>query len=130
MTNLASSSRRIERPEQSSRHSLTPESLSPDDVFDLKRFSAIAKVSRPGRSPASNVSFAGCGLPLAATADFVCRLEAAEPAAVSTRLRHSQNFIEPRFEVLLPLRPQTDALYRQGFLHRAHPTHQFLDILS
>jgi hypothetical protein len=54
---LASSPRRIERPEQSSRHSLIPDTWLPERVFDLNRFSATANVSRPGRNPASNVSF-------------------------------------------------------------------------
>src|SRR6202035_3056832 len=47
---LASTSRRMERPEQSSRHSLIPESWFSARFFNLNRFSATANVSRPVRS--------------------------------------------------------------------------------
>src|ERR1700730_18279642 len=103
------------------------ESLSSVRFLVLKRFSATAKVSRPGRSPASKVSLAGCAPAFAA----VCELDCAVGAEVlvcgarttSARLRHSQNLIEPGFKVFLPLGPQPDALHGHGFLHHAHPTH-------
>src|SRR5258707_5344583 len=131
---LALSSRRIERPEQSSRHSLIPEpipepGLSPT-VFVLNRFSATATLSRPGRNPASNVSFtrwtAGCGTVAAA----FCAATCAEPACVArSRLAHSQDFIQTRFKVFLTLRPQADFFNGKRFLFRTHPPHQLLDIL-
>src|SRR5882672_5520387 len=105
---LALSSRRIERPEQSSRHSLIPEPVPEPGlsatVFVLNRFSATATVSRPGRNPASNVSFtrwtAGCGTVAAACAEPDC--------LARSRLAHSQNFIQTRFKVFLALGPQAD----------------------
>src|SRR5579872_6487090 len=128
---LASTSKRIERPEQSSRHSLDPEFGSSERLLPLNRFSATANVSRPGLRPASRVSLvcriATCPAPgveiraPAATAGF---------APAIARLAHSQNFIEPRFKVFLSLGPQSKTLHGQGFLHGAHPAHEFLDILS
>src|ERR1700677_4748157 len=58
ITDLPSNSRRMARPEQASRHSLIPVLSSAARFLALNLFSATAKVSRPGRSPASRVSFA------------------------------------------------------------------------
>src|SRR5579864_1161138 len=131
MMDLASTSKRIERPEQSSRHSLDPEFGSSERLLPLNRFSATAKVSRPGLKPASKVSLlwrtAACPAP---GGEIRARAATAEPAAANARLAHSQNFIEPRFKVFLSLGPQSETLHGQGLLHCAHPAHEFLDILS
>src|SRR5580704_14009559 len=100
-------------------------------LLPLNRFSATAKASRPGRNPASSVSLiwrtALCPAPGGETRFPAA---AATLATATTKLAHSQNFIEPRFKVFLSLGPQPKPLHGQGFLHRAHPGHEFLDILS
>src|SRR5467141_4393856 len=131
IVDLASSSRRMERPEQSSRHSLIPESWPSARFFDLNRFSATANVSRPGRSPASNVSFTPrrtvvCGAPVEAFCGVTC---ADRPCTARTKLTNNQNFIQTRLKVFLSLGPQANSLNRQSFLRQAHPRHQLLDIL-
>src|ERR1019366_5807972 len=131
---LPSSSRRMARPEQPSRHSLASESWFVARFLALNLFSATAKVSRPGRSPASRVSFARCAPACAALRDSNGAPGAGElaekPGAARVTLTHSQNFIEPRFKVVFSLGPQANTLHGHGFFHRAHPAHQFLDILS
>src|SRR5882672_2314216 len=131
IVDLASNSRRMERPEQSSRHSLISESWLSARFFNLNRFSATANVSRPGRSPASNVSFTPrrplvCGGPVEAFCGATC---AGRPCTVKSRLTHSQDFIQTRFKVFLSLGPQANSPNRQSFLRQAHPRHQLLDIL-
>src|SRR5580704_15030548 len=131
ITDLASTSRRIERPEQSSRHSLVLEFGSSIRFLDLKRFSATVKVSRPGRNPASCVSLVWrIALCPALRGMIRARAAAAALAVASARLAHSQNFIEPRFKVFLSFRPQSEALHGHSLLRRAHPAHEFLYILS
>src|ERR1700716_2884146 len=128
--NLASSARWMERPEHSSRHSLVPASCFPAGFFDLNRFSATAMVSRPGRSPASSVSFTRRSVLGVALADVFCGDTCAEcPGVTSSRLTHSQYFIQPRFKIFFSLGPQANLLNRNSLLRRAHPGHQFLDIL-
>src|ERR1700692_306044 len=127
---LASSSKRMERPEHSSRHSLIPAPWLSARFFNLNLFSATAKVSRPGRSPASNVSFTPRALLGRAAAGAFCGATCAvRPGVARSRLTHSQNFIQTRFKVFLSFGPQTHSIDRQSFLHRAHPGHQHLDIL-
>src|SRR5882762_8742177 len=131
IVDLASSSRRMERPEQSSRHSLIPESWLSARFFNLNRFSATANVSRPGRSPASKVSFTprravACGAPAEAFCGATC---AERLGIVKSRLTHSQDFIQTRFKVFLSLGPQANSPNRQSFLRQTHPRHQLLDIL-
>src|SRR5690242_16375737 len=127
---LASSSSRIERPEQSSRHSLIPELWLSPTVFDLKRFSAAARVSRPGRKPASSVSLTRCTAVCGAAEEVFWGAVCAEPACVTaSRLAHSQDLIQTRFKIFLSLGPQAQTLDRQSFFSRTHPPHQLLDIL-
>src|SRR3974390_1595836 len=116
----------MERPEQSSRHSRAPEFVSSETALPLNFFSATVNVSRPGRNPASIVSFPGCS-PLcpAAAGGIRATVAAAALAPTARRLAHSQNFIEPRFKVFLSLGPQPKTLDGKGILHRAHPTPQF-----
>src|SRR6266550_9171998 len=121
----------MERPEQSSRHSLIPDSWLSARLFNLNRFSAIANVSRPGRRPASNVSFTPrrtvvCGASVGAFCGVTC---ADRPCTARTRLTHSQDFIQTRLKVFLSLGPQANSRYWQSFLHQAQPRHQLLDIL-
>src|SRR5258708_815546 len=122
----------MERPEQASRHSFEPGVESSDSSFGLRRFSATANVSRPGRSPARSVSFMRftAGLLPALVGVACCSAAAATQAAASARLAQIQNFIEPRFKVFFSLGPQAEAIHGQSFLHGAHPAHEFLDILS
>src|SRR5271165_5036907 len=101
---LASISNRIDRPEQASRHSLDPELDSSERSLGLKRFSATAKVSRPGRNPASSVSFLWCNSgnftgPALGDESCFCvggAAAAGAHAAASARLAQIHNFIEPR----------------------------------
>ena len=46
------------------------------------------------------------------------------------RLTHSQDFIQTRLKIFLPLGPQANSLNRHSILYGAHPGHQLLDILA
>src|SRR3970040_1422228 len=120
------SSRVSVRPVQASRHCFkSAVARSPDTYFSLYLFKAAASESRPGRKPARVSSFTRRNVWL-----DCARAQAAGSTSPTMALVHSENFIQPRFKVLFPFRPQHGSLDRQRLLDRPDPVHQLLNVLA